>query len=105
LRSAGSSRRPHQPRVLLRVEQLISDNQAVSPRVVQRVPLHVGKLLDHLTLTPLSCAESRREAVDLGIMPTEMVKTGIALAGARRRRRVDAFQAGDDLMRRPVQAV
>ena len=69
------------------------------------MPLQVDELLDYFMLAGLTCPESRREAVDLGVVVAEVIEAGIALAGARRGGRVDPVQIGDDLVDRPVQAV
>ena len=98
-------RRPHRPRILLCVEQLVVGHQPVPPHVFHGVALQVDELRDHFSLALLAGAERRREAVDLGIVVAELVEAGVTLPGAVRGSRVDSVQVGDDLVDRTVQAI
>src|SRR5713101_6435253 len=75
------------PRILLCVEQLVLGDQAVPARVLRGMPLQVDELLDYRLLAFLARPESRSEPVDLGVVATELLKTGVTLTGTGRRRR------------------
>jgi len=94
----------NEARVLLRVEEPVLVEPAVATRLLRCDVPKFHELLDHLLLAWLRSADPCLVRIHLGI-GAEVVETGIAIARAPRRLRIDLVEVGHHRFHRGVEAV